>query len=155
MSQNLRSRQVHQIPVVRLLPILQIHRHNLITLPDSLCIIYQSLQGKFLKPIHQYQQSAQPHLMPFRQQQVRHLSQREILRGSLNHLSRLRHFQPQELITLAILTGTRLKEPHEHSSLLLIPQRLHVFDNLLCRHLFRMVLLVTRLPPLLWLLSRQ
>ena len=124
-------REVYEIPVIRLLCIFQIHRQNFVTSPNSFLVIYKPFGRQPFKLVHKYQQTTKSYLMPFRHQQFRHLFQWKVVAHSLNDFSCLWHLQSQELIAIAILTGSRLKEPHEYLPLLLIPQRLHIRDYLL------------------------
>ena len=72
--------------------------------------------------------------MPTAHQQLRYFAETDIFHHLLHHLTRLRYFQSEELIAIAILPLGGLEEPHQHLTLLLVAQRLHVTDDFLCCH---------------------
>ena len=119
-AQNLGGGKVYQVPVVGLSGILQIERQYLVAVADGLFVICQSLRGLSLKLCHEYQQSAEPHFVPMRHQQLRHLAKGEVLGCEPDDLTRLRHLQSQEFVALAIFARFSLEEAHQHSSLLIV-----------------------------------
>ena len=132
MPQYLVHRQIHEVPVIRLLCILQIHLNDLIALLDSLCIVLQPLRSQLLKLRHKNQEATKPHLVPSVYQQFRYLLHRKIHPCHFYNFTSLRHLQSKKLIALTILPWSRLKEPHEYPSLLIIAQRHHILDDFLC-----------------------
>ena len=64
MAQNLMYGEIHQIPVVGLLCILQIHGYGLVTLLDGIGIVFQSFGGQLLKLCHKNQEATESYLMP-------------------------------------------------------------------------------------------
>ena len=133
-SQNFRSCQVYQVPVVGPLGILQIEAQYLVATADGGGIVLQPLDGQLLKLCHHDEQAAEPHLVPAAHEQLRYLAERCVLCG-LYHFSRQRHLESQELVALAIFARPCLEEPHQVEPLLLIAQRHHIVDNFsCCRH---------------------
>jgi len=132
MPQNFMHREVHEVPVIHLFSVLEIHRYDFITSFDCLSIILQPYGCQLLKFRHKNQETTESHLMPTIHQQFWYFIQWEINPCRLYYLSRLRHLQAQKLIALAILAWPCLKEPHQHTSLLLILQRLHIAYYFLC-----------------------
>ena len=100
--------------------VVQIHGDNLVALPDGIGIVLQSSGCQLLKLRHEHQETAEPHFMPTVQQQRGHLAQWEVSTGGTHYLARLRHLQSQKLITVTVLTGCCLEEPHEYCALLVI-----------------------------------
>ena len=64
MAEDLVNGEIDEVPVVRLLGILQIHRHNLVALSDGLNIVFQSFGGQSFKLCHKNQKTAKPHFVP-------------------------------------------------------------------------------------------
>ena len=136
MSEDLVDGEVDEIPVVCLFGVLEIHGEDFIATADGSLIAFEAFGSLFLKLRHEDEQPAETDFVPAAHEQFGDFAQWEVLRHTLDDLSRLGHFQSEELIALAILSWPRLEETHEHLPLLLILQRLHVFDNLLCTHFF-------------------
>ena len=148
MAEYLMDGEVHEVPVVRLLSVMQIKRQDFIAGTDGSLVVFEALRCQPFELRHKNQQAAEPHLMPTIHQKFRHFAQGKVLWNSTYHLARLWHFQSQELIALAILARARLEEPHEYPSLLLILQRLHVSYNLFRRHLFILGTKIQKIPDI-------
>ena len=136
LAKDLMDGEIDQIPIVGLLGIAQIHRQDLIATTNSRLIVYQPFRGQPFELRHEYQQSAEPDLMPTVHQQLRDLAQREVFRDGTHHLARLGHFQSEERIALTILARSGLEEPHEDLALLVVLQRLHIHYYIPCCHHF-------------------
>ena len=93
--------------------------------------------------MHEYEPSAESHLVVAASEQCRHLFERQV--GSLlHHHPGLWHLESQELVALAIFPWCRLEEPHEVESLQLIAHRLHESDYVVCGGWHIFILFVRR-----------
>ena len=134
MTYYLRSRQIHQIPVVGALCVAQVEGYYLVARPDGLRVASQTFGCSLLELIHQDQQTAQAHLMPTTLQQFGHFAQRRISSNSFDDGTCLRHFESEQLISFAVLALAGLEEPHQHLPLLLIALRFYTLYDLRCCH---------------------
>ena len=119
MSDNLRSRKVHEVPVVGIVGIFEIHLHNGIPSFDGCFVIRFLFCRQFLETLDEQKEAAQTNLVIAIGQQFGNLLERHVL-GVFHDLARLGHFQSQELVALAIFALARLEESHQANALLLV-----------------------------------
>ena len=74
MPQNLIYRQVHKVPVIGLLGILQVERHDFISLLDGLLVMFQSFRGQSLKLVDKDQETAETDFVLAGHQQFRNFT---------------------------------------------------------------------------------
>ena len=138
MTEDLGGGEVDEVPVVGALGVLEIKGEDFIATADGNLIVTEAFGGQFLKLRHEDEQSAETDFVPAAHKQFGDFAQGEVFPDSLDHFSRLGHFQPKKLITLTVLAGPRLEESHEYLSLGIVLLRLHISDYFLsCRHLLK------------------
>ena len=119
-TEDFRARHIHEVPIVRAFEMCQIEVGDGFA-PFGKCRAGQAARGRGgFHLLHEEQQAAESHFVPRRGEEFLYFRQRRFEACHVHHAPRLRAFDAEELVAVAIFSFLRLEKFHQHLPLLFV-----------------------------------